>query len=131
MAYVKICMRTWSRLSNRETKFKRGIAPRESFIEMNDKKEVVLKPGSTKWKAWDTSISRSKDTSYILDKKELYSGLCFKNKKDAESFILKHKSELDKLAKNNPLFDHWSVMNVIKRFEPNKVIMYGKDVIED
>lgn len=131
MAYVKICMRTWSRLSNRETKFKRGIAPRESFIEMNANKEVILKPGSTKWKAWDTSISRSKDTSYILDKKELYSGLCFKNKKDAENFIMKHKSELDKLAKNNPLFDHWSVMNVIKRFEPNKVIMYGKDVIED
>ena len=131
MAYVKICMRTWSRLSNRETKFKRGVAPRESFIEMNANKEVVLKPGSTKWKAWDTSISRTTDTLYISDKKKMYEGLCFKNRKDAESFMSKHKSELDKFAASNPLFDHWSIMNVIKRFEPDKKVLYGKDIIED
>jgi hypothetical protein len=132
MAYVKICMRTWrSQLGNRETKFKRGIAPREGFIDFNDTKQVVLKPGSMKWKAWDTSISRSKDVSYIADKKKLYEGLCFKNKKEAESFMSKHKQELDKIAANNPLFDHWSVMNIIKRFEPDKTVLYGKDIIED
>lgn len=131
MAYVKICMRTWNRLSNRETKFKRGIAPRESFVEFNDAKQVTLKHGSTKWKGWDTTISRMKDTSYILDRKKLYSGLCFKSRKDAEVFMAKHKAELDKLAATNPLFDHWSVMNIIKRFEPDKTIIYGKDIIED
>ena len=131
MAYVKICMRTWNRLSNRETKFKRGIAPRESFVDFNNAKQVILKPGSTKWKSWDTSIPRSKDISYISDKKKLYSGLCFENKKDAENFMTKHKVELDSLAKTNPLFDHWSVMNVIKRFEPDNAIVYGKDITED
>ena len=43
----------------------------------------------------------------------------------------RHKSELDKLAAANPLFDHWSVMNVIKRFEPTAAIIYGKDIKED
>ena len=132
MTLVKIRMNTWDRRGNKSTKFKRGIAPREGFIEMcNDTKKVILKPGSTKWKNWDTTISRKNDTSYINDRKSLYSGLCFSNKKEAESFMVKHKKELDQLAAENPLFDHWSIMNVIKRFQPEKTIIYGKDISEE
>ena len=43
----------------------------------------------------------------------------------------KHKTEIDALAKTNPIFDHWSVMNVMKRFEPKKKVVYGKDIKED
>ena len=132
MALVKIRMNTWNRCGNRETKFKRGLAPREGFVEMNrDTKQVTLKAGSTKWKGWDTTISRHQDASYIQDRKKLYSGLCFTNKKEAESFMQRHKADLDKLAATNPLFDHWSVMNVIKRFEPTTAVVYGKDIKED
>ena len=132
MALVKIRMNTWNRCGNRVTKFKRGLAPRESFIELNkDTKQVTLKLGSTKWKGWDTTISRYNDPSYIQDRKNMYSGLCFKNRKEAQSFMQRHKTELDKLAATNPLFDHWSVMNVIKRFEPTSAVIYGKDIKED
>lgn len=131
MALVKIRLNTWQRCGNRETKFKRCVAPREGFVEINPiTKKVSLKQGSTKWKPWDTSISRHKDTSYIENKKELYSGLCFENKKQALNFMEKHKQELDVLASQNPLFDHWSVINIIKRFEPAKKIIYGKDIKE-
>jgi hypothetical protein len=132
MALVKIRMNTWDRGGNRCTKFKRGLAPREGFVEMcNDTKKVILKPGSTKWKGWDITISRKSDNSYIADRKKLYSGLCFKNKTDAQHFMEKHKTELASIAASNPLFDHWSVMNVIKRFEPTDVKIYGKDIKED
>ena len=42
----------------------------------------------------------------------------------------KHKTEMNALAAKNPLFNHWSVMNVIKRFEPVSKTIYGKDVKE-
>ena len=61
----------------------------------------------------------------------MHSGLCFENKNDALAFMKKHESELNDFAKSNPLFTHWSVMNVIKRFEPTKKIVYGKDIKED
>jgi len=132
MSVVKIRLNTWARRSNREVKFKRGIAPREGFVEYcKDTKKVVLKEGDKKWKPWDTGISRSKDTSYINSRKELYSGLCFENKKQAEEFKKKHKKELDAIAAANPLFSHWSIMNVIKRFEPTTKTVYGKDIKED
>lgn len=132
MALVKIRMNTWNRCGTRDTKFKRGLAPREGFVEMSkDSKQITLKSGSTKWKSWDTSISRHKDISYIQDRKKLYSGLCFSNRQEAESFMQKHKTDLEKLAASNPLFDHWSVMNVIKRFEPTNMVVYGKDIKED
>lgn len=132
MALVKIRMNTWDRRGNRNTKFKRGVAPREGFIEMaKDTKKVVLKPGSTKWKNWDTTISRKNDISYINDRKKMYSGLCFSSKKEAETFMIKHKAELDRLASENPLFDHWSVMNIIGRFKPENTTVYGKDIFED
>lgn len=132
MALVKIRMNTWDRKGTRSTKFKRNIAPREGFVEFdNTSKRVVLKNGSNKWKNWDTTISRKTDDSYITDRKNLYSGLCFTNRKDAENFMQKHKSELDKLAASNPLFDHWSVMNIINRFTPEHTVIYGKDITED
>lgn len=131
MALVKIKMNTWQRCGNRQTKFKRTTAPREGFIEMHPiTRQVSLKPGATKWKPWDTGISRQADKSYIENKKQLYSGLCFENKKQACDFMQKHKKELDKLASENPLFDHWSVINIIKRFEPKQTVIYGKDVKE-
>ena len=132
MGTVKIKMNTWNRRGNRETKFKRNIAPREGFIENNNKtKKVTIKNGETKWKPWDITTSRRSDSSYIASRKEIYSGLCFKNRKDALNFMERHKNELNEIASQNPLFDHWSVMNVIKRFEPNQKIVYGEDIKED
>lgn len=132
MGTVKIRLNTWQRKGNRETKFKRNTAAREAFIDYDvNTKQITLKQGSTKWKPWDTGISRSKDTAYINDRKEMYSGLCFENKKEAQAFMQKHKATLDKFAAENPLFDHWSVMNVIKRFEPHTKKVYGKDIKEE
>lgn len=131
MGVVKIRLNTWQRCGNRNTKFKRGIAPREGFVELcPETKTVFLKNGDYKCKPWDTEISRKEDMSYINTRKELYSGLCFSSKKEAQDFMVKHKTELDKLASQNPLFDHWSIMNVIKRFEPKDKIIYGKDIKE-
>lgn len=131
MGVVKIRLNTWQRCGNRNTKFKRGIAPREGFVELcPETKTVFLKNGDYKCKPWDTEISRKEDISYINTRKELYSGLCFSSKKEAQDFMIKHKTELDKLASQNPLFDHWSIMNVIKRFEPKDKIIYGKDIKE-
>lgn len=129
---VKIRLNTWDRCSNKATKFKRGIAPREGFVEYCTKtKKIFLKEGNKKWKNWDTSIPRGQDQSYIDEKKELYSGLCFETKKDAQKFMEKHKDELDKLAASNPLFTNWSIMNVIKRFEAKTKLVYGKDIKDD
>lgn len=132
MGVVKIKLNTWNRRGNRDTKFKRGVAPREGFIDIDHKtKKVHLKAGSFKWKDWDTSISRYNDQGYIDNKKELYSGLCFESRKQAKSFMAKHEVELNTIAQANPLFDHWSVMYVNKRFEPTNKVMYGKDILED
>lgn len=132
MGTVKIKLHTWNRCGNRDTKFKRGVAAREAYVDYDAvNKKVVLKEGSKKWKPWDTAVARGKDQGYIQDRKEMYSGFCFNSKKDAQAFMEKHKAELDNLAKSNPLFDHWSIMNVIKRFEPTSKKVYGKDVTED
>ena len=132
MGVVKIRLNTWDRNGTRTTKFKRGLAPREGFIEIDTKtKKIQLKAGSFKWKTWDTSISRYKDTAYINAKKELYSGLCFTTRKQTKIFMDKHKGELAELARKNPLFDHWSIMYVNKRFTPQNKRIYGKDISED
>lgn len=132
MGTVKIKLHTWNRCGNRDTKFKRGVAAREAYVEYDAvNKKVILKEGSKKWKPWDTTVARGKDQGYIQDRKDLYSGFCFNSKKDAQTFMEKHKAELDSLAKANPLFDHWSIMNVIKRFEPTSKKVYGKDIKED
>ena len=113
-------------------KFKRNIAAREGFVELcPETKTVFVKEGEKKWKPWDTEVSRREDNSYIDGRKELYSGLCFTNKKEAQAFMNRHKKELDALASQNPLFDHWSIMTVIKRFEPHTKVVYGKDIKED
>lgn len=131
MGTIKIKLNTWDRCGNRDTKFKRNLASREGYVDICPKtKKIFVKQGPKKWKAYDTAISRRKDTSYIQERKELYSGLCFETKKQAQNFILKHKSELDGLAKENPIFDHWSIMNVINRFEPTHKTVYGKDIKE-
>lgn len=132
MGTVKIKLHTWQRCGNRETKFSRGTAAREAFVEYDIvNKKVTLKEGSKKWKPWDTAIPRGQDKCYINERKEIYSGLCFENKRDAQAFMEKHKTELDAFAKANPLFDHWSIMNVISRFEPKTKKIYGKDIKED
>lgn len=132
MGTIKIKLNTWARCSSRNTKFKRGLAAREGYIELcPETKRVFLKEGSHKWKTYDTAISRHKDKSYIEDRKEIYSGLCFETKKDAHDFMARHKEELKQIAESNPIFDHWSVMNVIDRFKPKARIVYGKDIKED
>ena len=53
MGVVKIKLNTWNRRGNRDTKFKRGVAPREGFVDIDIKTNAInLKPGSFKWKAW-------------------------------------------------------------------------------
>lgn len=132
MSTLKIRLNTYQRCSNRDTKFKRGIAPREGFVEIcPETKKISLKNGDYKCKPWDTTISRSVDQSYINSKKELYSGLCFETRQDAQNFMNKHKDELNTLANTNPLFDHWSIMTVIERFEPKNKVVYGRDVKEE
>lgn len=132
MGLVKIRLNTWQRNGQRDTKFKRNIAAREGFVELcPETKTVFVKEGEKKWKPWDTEVSRREDNSYIDGRKELYSGLCFTNKKEAQAFMNKHKKELDTLAAQNPLFDHWSITTVIKRFEPHTKVVYGKDIKED
>ena len=132
MGVVKIKLNTWNRRGNRDTKFKRGVAPREGFVDIDIKTNAInLKPGSFKWKAWDTSISRYKDKDYINTKKALYNGLCFESRAQAKAFMQKHEAELNKIANSNPLFDHWSVMYVNKRFDPTNKLIYGKDIKED
>lgn len=132
MGTVKIKLHTWQRCGNRDTKFKRGIAAREAYVEYDAiNKKVTLKEGSKKWKPWDTTIARGKDQGYINDRKELYSGLCFNTKKEAQAFMEKHKNELDILAKSNPLFDHWTMFSVSHKFEPTSKKVYGKDIKED
>lgn len=132
MGTIKIKLNTWARGSTGQATFKRDVAPREGYVELCPKtKKVFLKEGSRKWKTYDTAISRHIDKSYINERKAIYSGLCFETKKDAHIFMQKHKSELDAIAKANPIFDHWSVMNVIQRFSPNNRIVYGKDIKED
>ena len=132
MGTVKIRLNTWARKTNREVKFKRGLAVREGFIEYcTITGKAILKEGEKKWKPWDISIPRGSDSLYIQGRKDLYAGLCFENKKQAQEFMKKHKVELDAIAATNPLFSHWSIMNVIKRFEPTTKTIYGKDVKED
>lgn len=132
MAIIKIKMNTWNRKGNRNTKFKRGLAPRESYVDWCPKtKRPILKEGSKKWKTYDISIPRATDVCYINEKKKMYEGLCFSSQREAHSFMEKHKEELQRLAASNPLFDHWSVMNVIKRFEPQSKVVYNKDIKED
>jgi len=129
MGTIKIKLNTWNRKANRDTKFKRNVASREGYVDICPKTNVIfIKEGSKKWKPYDIGLSRKKDKSYIEERKELYSGLCFETKKDANSFILKHKKELDNLAKANPLFCNYSIMNVISRFEPKSKRVYGKDI---
>lgn len=132
MGIVKIRLNTWSSKKVSDLKFKRNLAPRESFVELCPKtKKLVLKNGDKKCKPWDVTVSRKKDQDYINRRKELYSGLCFKNKSDAELFMKKHATELEALAKTNPLFDHWSIMNVIDRFKSDKNLIYGEDITDN
>lgn len=124
MNTVKIKLST---ISNKETRYKRNIAPREAFVDFNtDTKKICLKYGSYKWKPFDTGISRKEDRSYINSKKELYSGLCFKTKKDAKAFMQAHEEELNEIAKSYPTFGSWVVMCVAKKFAPTQKIVYGK-----
>ena len=125
MRTIKIKLST---LSNKETRYKRNIAPREAFIDLDLKtKTVCLKHGSYKWKPFDTTISRKEDHSYIQSKKQLYSGLCFTTQKQAKQFMSNHQAELNKIAAQYPTFNRWTLMNVAEKFEPIKKLRYGKD----
>lgn len=128
MKTIKIKLST---TNDENTRYKRNIAPREAFVDLDLKtKTVCLKHGSYKWKPFDTTISRKKDPSYIQGKKQLYSGLCFTTQRQAKEFMANHKKELDQIALNYPTFNRWTLMNVAEKFNPNKKITYGKDYIE-
>ena len=92
---------------------------------------IRIKPEDNSQKYAPINVSNSNSISIINERKELYSGLCFENKKDAKAFMEKHKAELDSFAKSNPLFDHWSIMSVMNKFQPKSKLVYGKDVKED
>lgn len=132
MATVKIRMNTWANGLDRSIKFKRGLAPRNGFIDYNpETKNYFFKAGDMKWKPYDTSISRKQDSSYIAEKKKFNEGLCFESQKAAKQWLVDHKDIADKMASENPLFVNWSVMNVSKKFAPEKNrIVYEKDVIK-
>lgn len=128
MKTIKIKLST---INNEKTKYKRNIAPREAFIDLDSKtKSVCLKYGSYKWKPFDTAISRKEDHAYIESKKELYSGLCFKTQRQAKEFMKNHEKELETIASTYPTFHHWTLMNVAEKFSPLKILMYGKDYVE-
>lgn len=123
---LKIRMHTDQQSVN--AKYKRSIAPREGFLDIDENtNEITIKQGQYKCKPWDTEISRRKDHSYIQYKKQLNSGLCFRSKKQAEIFMEKHQSSIDNLAKSNPIFHHWSICPISKRFEPIKKRFYLGD----
>jgi hypothetical protein len=126
MAVIKIRMHT-DQKSN-DARYKRFVAPREGFIDIDSNNgSLCVKEGNYKCKPWDTSISRKNDPSYIDFKRKLHSGLCFESKKQAVDFMEKHKEKLNELAKTNPIFHHWSIMSVMKRFEPTSKLIYNKD----
>ena len=128
MKTIKIKLST---INNENTRYKRNIAPREAFVDLDSKtKAIYLKYGSYKWKPFDTTISRKKDISYIQSKKQLYSGLCFTTQRQAKEFMKNHEQELDQIASNYPTFNRWTLINVAEKFNPNNKLMYGKDYIE-
>lgn len=128
MKTIKIKLST---IGTKETRYKRNIAPREAFIDLDfNTKSVYLKHGSYKWKPFDTGISRKNDKSYIQSKKQLYSGLCFRTQKEAKEFMKNHEQELQKIAAEYPTFNKWTLMNVAEKFNPYKKIIYGKNYIE-
>lgn len=128
MKTIKIKLST---IGTKETRYKRNIAPREAFVDLDfNTKLVYLKHGSYKWKPFDTSISRKNDKSYIQSKKQLYSGLCFRTQKEAKEFMKNHERELQKIAAEYPTFNKWTLMNVAEKFKPYKKIIYGKNYIE-
>lgn len=128
MKQIKIKLST---AGNNETRYKRNVAPREAFVDLDlSTKSVCLKHGSYKWKPFDTGVSRKNDVSYIQSKKQLYSGLCFRTQREAKMFMENHKEELHKIEKEYPMFHRWTLMNVAEKFSPTRVIMYGKDYKE-
>ena len=128
MKTIKIKLST---TNNENTKYKRNIAPREAFIDLDLKtNSICLKYGSYKWKPFDTTISRKEDKSYIDSKKQLYSGLCFTTQRQAKQFMKKHKRELTKIASTYPTFNRWTLMNVADKFNPYKKTIYGEHYIE-
>lgn len=66
MKTIKIKLST---IGTKETRYKRNIAPREAFVDLDlTTKSVCLRHGSYKWKPFDTTISRKEDHSYIQSK---------------------------------------------------------------
>lgn len=128
MKTIKIKLST---MSNKSTRYKRNLTPREAFIDLDiDSNSLRLKHGGYKWKPFDTTISRKEDHSYIDSKKKLYSGLCFETQREAKEFMQKHEKELNSIAKEYPTFDRWKLVNVAEKFNPYSKIMYGKDYVD-
>ena len=128
MKTIKIKLST---IGTKETRYKRNIAPREAFVDLDlTTKSVCLRHGSYKWKPFDTTISRKEDHSYIQSKKQLYSGLCFYTQRQAKEFMKNHAKELKKIESEYPTFDRWKLVNVAEKFKRYKTIMYGKDYKE-
>ena len=128
MKTIKIKLST---IGTKETRYKRNIAPREAFVDLDlTTKSLCLRHGSDKLKPFDTTISRKEDHSYIQSKKQLYSGLCFYTQRQAKEFMKNHAKELKKIESEYPTFDRWKLVNVAEKFKPYKTIMYGKDYKE-
>lgn len=127
MAVIKIHMHTNPKA--KDAKYKRFLAPREAFVDYDTStNQITMKYGEFKCKPWDTAISRKEDQSYINNKKELYSGLCFNTKNEAKEFMKQHQKELKAFAKQNPIFHHWSIMSVMSKFEPVNKLRWGTDI---
>ena len=102
--------------TSNDTYYRRLNVPRESYVDVDVINRIVLKHGGTKRR----SILPATDKSYIEEKKDLISGLVFDSRKNAEKFMKKKKSTLERLAKQNPIYKKYEVFTIQQRFMPDE-----------
>jgi len=113
MSVFKIRMATET---SNDTYYRRLNIPRESYVDVDVINRVVLRHGSTKRR----NILPANDKNYIEEKKNLISGLVFDSRKDAEKFMRKKKSTLERLAKQNPIYKQYEIFAIQQRFMPDE-----------
>lgn len=94
-------------------KYQRNVKYREAYIDMDQNGNICERHDSAKWKC-----GSCKDINTIKDRIKLMEGLVFNSKEDANKFILKNKAQLDAIAKENPSFECFKPIKIIKRFQP-------------
>lgn len=111
---------------NNNTFYRRLSAPRESYVDINKNKQIVIKEGTVKWKGYVST----KSEDYIKDKKDLIAGLVFEDRETGMDFLKKNKSTLDKLIAHNPTHKRFEVFSVHKKFTPNESSLHFWDKLK-